>query len=38
MQEICLIPHGYEQEQVERFAAEVRPLLADADMLTGARR
>ncbi len=38
VQEICLIPHGYEQEQVERFAAEVRPLLADADMLAGARR
>lgn len=27
VQEICLIPHGYEQEQVEWFAAEVMPLL-----------
>ena len=27
VQEICLVPHGYEQEQVERFAAEVMPLL-----------
>jgi probable F420-dependent oxidoreductase len=27
VQEICLIPHGYEQEQVERLAAEVMPLL-----------
>lgn len=27
VQEICLVPHGYEKEQVERFAAEVVPLL-----------
>lgn len=27
VQEICLVPYQYEQEQVERFAAEVRPLL-----------
>lgn len=27
VQEICLVPYGYESEQVERFAAEVRPLL-----------
>jgi len=28
VQHICLVPCDYEQEQVERFAAEVRPLLA----------
>lgn len=28
VQEVCLVPHGYEQEQVERFATEVMPLLA----------
>lgn len=27
VQEMCLIPHEYDPEQVERFAAEVRPLL-----------
>ena len=27
VQHICLVPYAYEQEQVERFAAEVRPLL-----------
>ena len=27
VQEICLVPYGYDSEQVERFAAEVRPLL-----------
>ncbi|MDN5892383.1 MAG: TIGR03619 family F420-dependent LLM class oxidoreductase [Nocardioides sp.] len=27
VQEICLIPYGYEQDQVERFAAEVLPLV-----------
>lgn len=27
VQEICLVPHAYDPEQVERFAAEVRPLL-----------
>jgi alkanesulfonate monooxygenase len=26
---ICLVPCGYEQEQIERFATEIRPLLAD---------
>jgi probable F420-dependent oxidoreductase len=30
VQEICLVPHGYEQEQVERFAAEVLPLFGGA--------
>jgi probable F420-dependent oxidoreductase len=34
VQEICLVPHGYDPEQVERFAAEVRPLLGS---LVGAR-
>ncbi len=29
VQHICLVPHRYEQEQVERFAAEVMPLVAD---------
>jgi probable F420-dependent oxidoreductase len=29
VQEICLVPNGYDPEQVERFAAEVRPLLGD---------
>jgi probable F420-dependent oxidoreductase len=28
VQHICLVPVGYEQEQVERFAAEVRPLVS----------
>lgn len=27
VQEICLIPYGYDPEQMERFAAEVMPLL-----------
>lgn len=27
VQEICLVPHEYDDEQVERFAAEVLPLL-----------
>lgn len=27
VQEICLVPHEYDAEQVERFASEVRPLL-----------
>lgn len=27
VQHICLVPHRYEQEQVERFAAEVLPLV-----------
>ncbi len=27
VQEICLIPHEYDPEQMERFASEVRPLL-----------
>lgn len=35
VQHICLVPHGYEQEQVERFAAEVRPLVADAPVPSG---
>lgn len=26
---ICLVPYNYEQEQVERFAAEVLPLVSD---------
>jgi probable F420-dependent oxidoreductase len=34
VQEICLIPHGYESEQMERAAAEVLPLLGS---LVGAR-
>jgi alkanesulfonate monooxygenase len=29
VQHMCLVPYGYEQEQVERFAAEVMPLVAD---------
>jgi alkanesulfonate monooxygenase len=29
VQHICLVPCYYEQEQVERFAAEVTPLLSD---------
>jgi alkanesulfonate monooxygenase len=29
VQHICLVPYGYEQEQVERFAAEVLPLVGD---------
>lgn len=29
VQEICLVPHAYDPEQVERFASEVRPLLGD---------
>jgi alkanesulfonate monooxygenase len=29
VQHICLVPYGYEQEQVERFAAEVMPLVSD---------
>ena len=29
VQHICLVPYGYEHEQVERFAAEVMPLVAD---------
>jgi len=29
VREICLVPHGYDPDQVERFAAEVRPLLGD---------
>lgn len=29
VQHICLVPHNYESEQVERFAAEVMPLVAD---------
>jgi alkanesulfonate monooxygenase len=28
VQHVCLVPHRYEMEQVERFAKEVRPLLA----------
>lgn len=31
VQHICLVPYEYEQEQVERFAAEVMPLLADVN-------
>lgn len=27
VQEICLVPYHYQSEQVERFAAEVRPLI-----------
>jgi alkanesulfonate monooxygenase SsuD/methylene tetrahydromethanopterin reductase-like flavin-dependent oxidoreductase (luciferase family) len=27
VQEICLVPHGYDNEQMERFAADVMPLL-----------
>jgi len=30
VQHLCLVPHRYELEQVERFASEVRPLLASA--------
>jgi alkanesulfonate monooxygenase SsuD/methylene tetrahydromethanopterin reductase-like flavin-dependent oxidoreductase (luciferase family) len=29
-QHLCLVPYRYELEQVERFASEVRPLLAGA--------
>lgn len=29
VQEICLVPDAYDPEQMERFAAEVRPLLGD---------
>lgn len=29
VQHICLVPYGYEPEQVERFAAEVLPLVAN---------
>lgn len=29
VQEICLVPHGYDPEQMERFAADVRPLLGN---------
>jgi probable F420-dependent oxidoreductase len=36
VQHICLVPHDYRSEQVERFAAEVRPLLRDV-LATGAR-
>lgn len=32
VQEICLVPYGYESEQVERFAAEVLPLLEGCDV------
>jgi alkanesulfonate monooxygenase len=35
VQHICLVPYGYEQEQVERFAAEVMPLVADLAINTG---
>ena len=28
VQHICLVPCDYEQEQVERFAAEVMPLVS----------
>jgi probable F420-dependent oxidoreductase len=35
VQHICLVPHGYEHEQVERFAAEVRPLVADITVPSG---
>jgi alkanesulfonate monooxygenase len=28
VQHVCLVPHRYEMDQVERFAKEVRPLLA----------
>jgi alkanesulfonate monooxygenase len=35
VQHICLVPYGYEQEQVERFAAEVRPLVTDTPMPSG---
>lgn len=35
VQHICLVPFNYEQEQVERFAAEVMPLLADAPVGSG---
>ena len=28
VQHICLVPHRLREEQVERFAKEVRPLLA----------
>jgi probable F420-dependent oxidoreductase len=30
VQHLCLVPYRYEMEQVERFASEVRPLLANA--------
>jgi alkanesulfonate monooxygenase len=30
VQEICLVPHSYDLEQVERCAAEVLPLLGSA--------
>jgi alkanesulfonate monooxygenase len=33
VQHICLIPHAYDQEQVERFVGEVRPLLAKEGLL-----
>ena len=29
MQHICLVPCDYETEQVERFAAEVMPLVSE---------
>jgi probable F420-dependent oxidoreductase len=35
VQHICLVPFGYEQEQVERFAAEVRPLVAHTSGASG---
>jgi probable F420-dependent oxidoreductase len=35
VQHICLVPYGYEQEQVERFAAEVMPLVAELAINTG---
>lgn len=34
VQHICLVPHDYEQEQVERFAAEVLPLVKGPTMET----
>lgn len=34
VQHICLVPHDYRQDQVERFAAEVMPLLEGASVET----
>ena len=36
VQHVCLVPYRYEMEQIERFASEVRPLLAGAG--SGAQR
>jgi alkanesulfonate monooxygenase len=35
VQHICLVPYNYEQDQVERFAAEVMPLMRDVAVGSG---